>query len=179
MEAKRKSLWIALAAILGIVIAAIAAVRLVLTPEKLEVLEKYAFRNGRTVFFAHAPGICDGRSLDPERVQVLTGAAFKTPGVSTVQRDGWKAVYVPGYEDLTPQVLRQAALDAGVTIVCQDPVPVYANDRLVAIHVAQGGGGVVEGAGIPRPAAVVGHAEASRRGLGRHVVPVLGEGKGG
>ena len=35
MEAKRKSLWIALAAILGIVIAAIAAVRLVLTPEKL------------------------------------------------------------------------------------------------------------------------------------------------
>jgi hypothetical protein len=103
------------------------------------VLKKYVFHNGRTVLFAYAPGIGDGQSLEPERVQALTGAAFKTPGVSTVQRDGWKAVYVPGYEDLTPQVLRQAALDAGVTIVCQDPVSVYANDRLVAIHVAQGG----------------------------------------
>ena len=69
----------------------------------------------------------------------LTGTAFKTPGVSTVQRDGWKSVYVPAYEDITPQTLRQAAVEAGVTIVCQDPVPVYANERLVAIHMAQGG----------------------------------------
>lgn len=111
----------------------------VVTPEKLEVLKKHVFRDDRTVLFAYAPGIGHGRTLDPERVQALTGVAFKTPGVSTVQRDGWKAVYVPGYEDLTPQVLRQAALDAGVTIVCQDPVPVYANERLLAIHVAQGG----------------------------------------
>lgn len=111
----------------------------VITPEKMEVLKKHVFRNGRTVFFAYAPGICDGQSLDAERVQALTGTAFKTSGVSAVQRDGWKAVYVPGYEDITPQVLRQAAVDAGVTIVCQDAVPVHANEHLVAIHVAQGG----------------------------------------
>lgn len=111
----------------------------VVTPEKLEVLQKHVFRNDRTVFFAYAPGICDGRSLDPERVQALTGTAFKTPGVSTVQRDGWTAVYAPSYEAVTPQVLRQAAVDAGVTIICQDPVPVYANERLLAIHTAQGG----------------------------------------
>ena len=69
----------------------------------------------------------------------LTGTAFKTPGVSTVERDGWKAVYVPSYEEITPQALRQVAVAAGVTIFCDDAVPVYANERLVAIHVAQGG----------------------------------------
>lgn len=111
----------------------------VVTPEKRELLEKHVFRDGRTVLFAYAPGIGDGKRLDPKGVQTLTGAAFKTPGVSRVQRDGWKSVYVPRYEDITPQLLRQAAVEAGVTIVCQDPVPVYANDRLLAIHVAQGG----------------------------------------
>lgn len=111
----------------------------VVTPEKLEVLEKHVFKDHRTVLFAYAPGICNGKSLDPDGVKRLTGTAFKTPGVSTVQRDGWKAVYVPGYEDITPEMLRQVAVEAGVTIVCQDPVPVYANERLVAIHTAHGG----------------------------------------
>jgi hypothetical protein len=30
------------------------------------------------------------------------------------------------------------AVEAGVTIVCEDSVPVYANERLVAIHMARG-----------------------------------------
>ena len=111
----------------------------VVTPEKMEVLKKHVFNNNRTVLFAYAPGIGDGKSLDPERVKALTGTAFKTPGVSIVERDGWKAVYVPSYEEITPQALRKAAVDAGVTIVCQDAVPVYANERLVAVHMAQGG----------------------------------------
>lgn len=111
----------------------------VVTPEKLEALKQHVFKNNRTVLFAYAPGICDGKSLNPDRVKALTGTAFKTPGVSTVQHNGWKAVYVPGYDDLNPQTLRQAAVEAGVTIYCQDAVPVYANERLVAIHTAQGG----------------------------------------
>ena len=111
----------------------------VVTPEKLAVLKRHVFQGNRTVLFAYAPGICDGKSLDPERVKALTGSAFKTPGIRTVPRDGWTAVYVPRYEDLTPQVLRQAAVEAGVTIVCQDAVPVYANERLLAIHTAHGG----------------------------------------
>jgi hypothetical protein len=91
------------------------------------------------VLFAHAAGICDGTTLDAARVKTLTGVAFKTPGVTTVQHDGWRAIYVPSYEAITPQTLRKAAVGAGVTIVCDDPVPVYANERLVAIHMAQGG----------------------------------------
>jgi len=97
------------------------------------------FNNKHTAFFIYAPGICDGKSLDTARVQELTGTAFKTPGVSTVPRDGWKSIYASGYDAVTPQVLRQAAEAAGVTIYCKDAVPVYANERLVAIHMAQGG----------------------------------------
>ncbi len=111
----------------------------VVTPEKLAILEKHVFNSDRTVLFAHAAGICDGKRLNPDGVKRLTGTAFKTPGVSTVEQDGWKSVYVPAYDEITPQMLRQVAVAAGVTIVCEDPVPVYANQRLVAIHTAQGG----------------------------------------
>jgi hypothetical protein len=111
----------------------------VVTPEKQEILGKHVLQGNRTILFAYAPGICDGKTLDPQRVQALTGTPINTPGVSVVQHDGWRAVYVPTYDELTPQVLRRAAQDAGVTIVCDDAVPVYANEQLLAIHVAQGG----------------------------------------
>ena len=109
------------------------------TPEKTEILKKYACKNDRTVVFVYASGISDGKTLDPARVKALTGTAFKTSGVSAVQRDGWKAVYAADYKDVTPQMLQKIATEAGVTIYCEDAVPVYANERLVAIHMAQGG----------------------------------------
>jgi hypothetical protein len=111
----------------------------VVTPEKKELLEKHVFTNDRSILFVHAPGICDGKTLDAARVEALTGTPFKTPGVSVEERQGWKSIYVPDNQTLTPQVLREAARDAGATIVCEDEVPVYANERLVAIHVASGG----------------------------------------
>jgi hypothetical protein len=110
-----------------------------LTPEKADLLKQRVLKNGRTAVFAYAPGLSDGKTLDPARVKELTGTAFKTPGVSTVKQPGWTAVYAGSYEALTPQALRQAAQGAGVTIYCEDAVPVYANERLVAIHMAQGG----------------------------------------
>ncbi|MFA6176520.1 MAG: hypothetical protein WC765_08090, partial [Phycisphaerae bacterium] len=109
------------------------------TPEKLAVLKKYVFNNNRTALFVYAPGICDGKRLDTARVKELTGTEFKTPGVSTVEWDGWTAVYASGYDEVTPETLRQAAVAAGVTIYCQDAVPVFANERLVAVHMSQGG----------------------------------------
>ncbi|HPA17273.1 MAG TPA: hypothetical protein PLU30_05965 [Verrucomicrobiae bacterium] len=110
-----------------------------LTPEKLAILKRHVLKDDRSVLFAYAPAISDGKTLDPHRVKELTGTAFKTPGVSSVQKDGWKAIYAPGYDEITPQALRQSAAEAGVTIYCEDAVPVYANEHLVAIHMAQGG----------------------------------------
>ena len=110
-----------------------------ITPEKAATLKKYALNSGRTAVFVYAPGLSDGKSLDAARVKELTGTAFRTEGVSTVKRDGWTAVYAGSYDALTPQALRQAAAGAGVTIYCDDEVPVYANERLVAVHMAKGG----------------------------------------
>lgn len=111
----------------------------VITPEKLDVLNKYVFHSNRTAFFVYAPGICDGKILDTAYVNDLTGVPFKTQGVNSVLRDGWTAVYASGYDDATSETLRQVAVKAGVSIYCQDAVPVYANERLVMVHMSQGG----------------------------------------
>ena len=109
------------------------------TPEKADLLRHRVCRDNRAVLFVHAPGISDGQSLDPARVEALAGTPFATPGVTTVHRDGWTAIYAADYADVTPQILKQAATAAGVTIYCADEVPVFANERLVAIHTATGG----------------------------------------
>lgn len=109
------------------------------TPEKMALLKNRVLRDRRTAVFVHAPGLSDGRSLDTARVKDLAGVAWGTPGVSTTPRDGWTAIYAAAYADVTPQVLKKAAADAGVTVYCEDAVPVFANERLVAVHMAQGG----------------------------------------
>jgi len=84
-------------------------------------------------------GKYDFGSLDKQYDDVLAVNSNKTPGVSTIARDGWTAVYAGSYDALTPQALRRAAVGAGVTIYCEDAVPVFANERLVAVHMAEGG----------------------------------------
>lgn len=110
-----------------------------ITPEKAAVLKNRVCRAGRSVVFIHAPGISDGLTLDPARVEALTGTAFGTPGVATVERGDWTAIYAAEYADLTPNVLKEAAARAGVTTYCADEVPVFANERLIAVHMAVGG----------------------------------------
>ncbi|MBN2641998.1 MAG: hypothetical protein JXR78_10105 [Victivallales bacterium] len=110
-----------------------------LTPEKETMLKKYVFNSSRTVLFAYATGICDGTKLDVNNIEKLTGTKFKTPGLSMRKHDNWLSAYVPDYDTLTPAILKQLASEAGVTIYCQEEIPVYANERLVAIHTAEGG----------------------------------------
>jgi len=110
-----------------------------ITPAKMGVLNKFVFNNNRSVLFIYAPGICDSRNLDIRRVKEISGTSFNTSGISKVERDNWLSFYSPDYETVTPKALKQIALEAGVTIYCDDEVPVYANERLVAIHTAHGG----------------------------------------
>ncbi|OGV33074.1 MAG: hypothetical protein A2020_07945 [Lentisphaerae bacterium GWF2_45_14] len=111
----------------------------VITPDKMALLDKYVFNSERTVLFVYAPGICDGRDMDVARIKNLTGTAFRTPGINTVRMDGWNAVYAPDYDEVTPENLKKSAENAGVSIYCKDAVPVFANERLMAIHMSQGG----------------------------------------
>jgi len=110
-----------------------------LTAEKKALLQKHVLCDGRTALFAYAPGVCDPNGIDTGAVRELTGATFGTPGLTTVARQGWTSVYAGRYEDMTPQALQKVASEAGVALYVADAVPVYANQRLLAIHVAEGG----------------------------------------
>jgi hypothetical protein len=110
-----------------------------ITPQRIEVLKKYVFNNNRTVLWLYAPGIIDGKTLNPDFVELLTGTKYKTPGLNKVKKDGWKSVYIHSYAETTPAVLKTIAKESGVTIYCDEEVPVFANERLLAIHVAKGG----------------------------------------
>lgn len=110
-----------------------------ITPERMQVLNDRVLRGDRSVILAYAPGVSDGNDLDPERVGHLAGAPFGTPDVTTTQHDGWKSIYVHRYEDITPQMLRDAASKAGVNLYLDESAAVFANERLLAVHVANGG----------------------------------------
>lgn len=110
-----------------------------ISEERLAFLKKYVFNRQRTVVFIYAPGISDGKDLNVARVKTITGTAFGTPGVNKVNHNGWTSVYVHNYESVTPAVLRQIAGESGVNIYVNQETPVYATDRLLAVHVAEGG----------------------------------------
>ena len=110
-----------------------------LTPEKMETLRKYALNSSRAALFVYAPGISDGKTLDTARVKELCGTEFGAKDVSSVNMGDWTALYASNYDDVTPQVLKKAAADAGVNIYCAEENPVYANSRLLAVHTAEGG----------------------------------------
>lgn len=94
---------------------------------------------GRTLVFAYAPGLSDGKTLDIRRVRDWAGVAFGTPGVSVTDRGTWKAAYAADPAFLTSVKLAELYTDAGVHRYVDELSPVYANTRLVAVHSATGG----------------------------------------
>ena len=112
---------------------------LLITPQRAEVLKSHVLNNGRTIVWVYAPGICDGESLDTARVQQWTGSAYRTEGPATVAMDGWKSVYAFEYKTMTPAALREILRQAGVHLYIEGENPVYANQRLLAIHCKTGG----------------------------------------
>jgi hypothetical protein len=110
-----------------------------ITPEKERHLRQYVLKNNRTVLWLYAPGISDGQTLSPERVRATCGTPWGTEGICKIDREGWNSIYIHKYDTLTPIILKQLSEAAGVTLYCEDQVPVYANSRLLAIHMAEGG----------------------------------------
>ena len=110
-----------------------------LTPERREILEKHVFTQGKTAVFLDAAGISDGKTLDVSRVEKLTGFPYKTDGVNARKYSDHTRAYVYDYEKLTPAVMRDLAAKAGATLYTDFETPVFASERLVAIHTAKGG----------------------------------------
>ncbi len=112
---------------------------LVITPERAEILRTYVLNHHRTVGWVYAPGICDGKTLDPARVKQWTGVEYKTQGPVTVDRGDWTSIYAFEYKTMTSEMLKAVMKQAGVHLYTDGPEPVYANQRLLAIHTKDGG----------------------------------------
>ena len=110
-----------------------------ISPEKEKVLRDHVLRDGRTIIWAYAPGVSDGKSVDAGRIRRWAGVDFKTPGVTTTSMGGWNAVYAYDYRLLTPEKFRNILEAAGCHAWMDERVPVMANGRLLAIHVKDGG----------------------------------------
>lgn len=110
-----------------------------LTPERMEILNKHVFTSGKTSVFMYAAGISDGKTLDVSRVEKLTGFPYKTKGINEKKFAGHNRVYIFDYDVATPAVLRKLAEKSGVKLYTDFETPVYANERLVAVHTAEGG----------------------------------------
>jgi hypothetical protein len=107
--------------------------------EKEAMLREHVLRGGRTVVWFYAPGVSDGRRWTPERMEAFCGVPFGTPGIVPNDMGEWQSVFVATPDDLTVDRLKKIAAGAGVALYCREPVPVYANSRLLAVHTADGG----------------------------------------
>ena len=111
-----------------------------ITPKKKELLDKYVFKDNKTVVTMRGFGVSDGKTLDESRTEKLVGFPFaKSKTIQVKQMNGWKSVYNSNMGLFNKNNLQQFAREAGVHIYIDATVPVYANDKLIAIHTIEGG----------------------------------------
>ena len=110
-----------------------------ITPEKAELLNRYVLNHARTVLWFYAPGISDGTSFDESRIRRWTGADPHVSGLSVQRMNGWTSAFLRNPAELTPATLKSLAKSAGVHLYSDAEIPVYADDRFLALHSKEGG----------------------------------------
>ncbi|NUP98989.1 MAG: hypothetical protein HUU35_03930 [Armatimonadetes bacterium] len=117
----------------------------VLNEERRALLAREVCGQGRTVLWGPRSGIITDGRYDERAVESLTGRPYGSPGVSP--RDGWTSV-LASQANLPAEELAAVAAQAGVHRYLGEAEPVYASQRLVALHSAVGGRRKIA---LPRP----------------------------
>lgn len=110
-----------------------------ITPEKAELLNRYVLNHDRMVLWFYAPGISDGESFDESRIRRWTGANPHVSGLSVQRMSGWTSAFLRNPAELTPAMLKSLAKSARVHLYSDAEIPVYADDRFLALHSKEGG----------------------------------------
>lgn len=118
-----------------------------LPPERRDLLREKLLRDERTVLWIGAAGIDDGNSLDVARVEATTGAPYGKKELVQIERQGffgigdskWKSASLSFHAQIDSISLKEIARQAGVSLYVEDDSPVYASERLVAVHTKKGG----------------------------------------
>ena len=124
--------------------------QVVVTPERRRFFEERLCRDGRTLVWFFAPGLCDGKSLDERRVRDLTGVPFGEKG--TKDFGTWRSVLFPDYASFDAAEFAKLLKDAGAQAWCDYPSVVHANTRIFSVHLKDGGVRTVR---LPRKVAKV------------------------
>ncbi len=137
-----------------------------LPEERCALLREKLLQDDRVVLWLGPAGIDDGASLAPERVVETTGAPYPGATGNLVERVGflgsgsgtWRSAAISDYGALNSETLRNLARESGVNLYV-DSDPIYATERLLAIHSASGG---VQTIRLPRRAKRVWEAFSNR-----------------
>ncbi|MDO5579718.1 MAG: hypothetical protein Q4G69_01150 [Planctomycetia bacterium] len=110
-----------------------------ITPDRAKILEEKVLKDNRTILWMGPAGISDGKTLDPNRVKKWTGSAYDVSEPVKIAQEGWTSYFVRNPDWIQPSLLKKYAKEAGVALYCTEAVPVYANERLIAVHIKEGG----------------------------------------
>lgn len=97
-----------------------------ITPEKEALLQKYVFTSNRHVAWVFGAGFSDGQTWDENRMQRITGNASR-----------WTSHTIAAYEDVSPQLLKTLAVQAGVHLYTEEAIPVFATENLLMVHTGE------------------------------------------
>ncbi|MDD3585954.1 MAG: hypothetical protein PHQ75_02115 [Thermoguttaceae bacterium] len=100
---------------------------------KKETIEKLCA--GKTVMWIYAPGIIHHGKWDAKQMRQIAGAEFESGTIHYAEH----SIYVPSPKTLKEDDMRRAIKYAGVHSWTDQSLPVYANARLVAIHIGKAG----------------------------------------
>ena len=111
------------------------------------ILRERLMRDDRLVLWLGPAGIDDGESLDVARVKETTGEEYGVDSTAPIERVGffgegdgrWRSALLSDYRQASAEKLRDFARRADVKIMLDDDSPVWATERLVAVHAARGG----------------------------------------
>ncbi len=117
-----------------------------LTEERRALLRDRLMKDDRLILWLGPAGIDDGASLDPARIEETTGARYGVDALEGRERVGffgegagrWRSAFASDYQGVTSALLRELVAKAGVCRYVETE-PVYASERLLAIHSASGG----------------------------------------
>ncbi len=115
-----------------------------ITPKKKAILDKYVFKDNKTVITMGGFGIIDGKNIDASRTEKLVGFPYeKSKEIKTKQMGNWKSVYNSNMSVFNKENLKALAKEAGVHMYVDKILPVYANEKFVSIHTINGGKEIV------------------------------------
>ncbi len=103
-----------------------------------QLLKERVCTDKRTVLWIYAPGIITNGRYDERHVEEWTEERFGTPQVSVKELGSWRSVFAPK-PNLSANLLRNIAQEAGVHIYSSVEEPLWANSHFIAIHSAHSG----------------------------------------